>query len=141
MSSAGDRPGLDWGSTGLTEGEGMEGRAVKGCLVLGCAPPAALLLLFSFMLTMEQESMVGLRDNRSGIALNALALGVGAAAVALAAGAQAAKALRVTAFVVCGLLLVAGAFRAYTLAPMLKCESAAATAREKDGSYACYDRR
>ncbi|MDF4251846.1 hypothetical protein [Streptomyces sp. WMMB303] len=113
---------------------------MKGCLVLGCAPLAALLLLLSFMFTMEQESFSGLRDNRSGLALHILVVGVGAALCALAAAARASGVLRITTFVVCGLLLIAAGYRAYTLVPMLKCGGASATAREQDGSFTCYDR-
>ncbi|MFF5016976.1 hypothetical protein [Streptomyces sp. NPDC001165] len=113
---------------------------MKGCLVMGCAPLVALLLLFSFICTTEQESAPGLRDNLSGLALFALVLGVGATLCALAVAARGSEVLQVTAGLVCGLLLVAAAYRAYTLTPMLKCWGSSATARGQDGSYTCYDR-
>ncbi|MFE7330824.1 hypothetical protein ACFU8W_38975 [Streptomyces sp. NPDC057565] len=107
---------------------------------MGCATLVALLLLFSFMFTMEQESTPGLRDNLSGLALFVLVLGIGAALCALAVAARGSEVLQVTAGLVCGLLLLAAAYRAYTLAPMLKCWSSNSTARGQDGSYTCYDR-
>jgi hypothetical protein len=115
-------------------------KVVKGCLVLGLAPPAALLLLASFMFTMEEESFPGWRDNHSVFALYALVLSIGAALGALAVAVRASEVLRAIAVLVCGLLLVGAVYRAYTLAPMLKCWDYNSIARGQDDSYSCFDR-
>nr|WTB32143.1 hypothetical protein OG781_24050 [Streptomyces sp. NBC_00830] len=112
-------------------------------LIVGLVPFGGLLLLFSFVATMEVDSpdgFAGWRDNLSGLALFPLALGVAALLGALAATLWAPRRVRPFVGLVCGLLLVAACYRAYTLAPMLKCSGHNSIARELDGSYKCADR-
>lgn len=123
------------------------GGVARGCvavgLIMGLVPLGGLLLLFSFVATMEVDSpdaFAGWRDNLSGLALFPLALSVTALLGALAATLWASRRVRPFVGLVCGLLLVAACYRAYTLAPMLKCWSHNSIAREADGSYNCADR-
>jgi hypothetical protein len=112
------------------------------CLFL----PAALLLAFSLLSTMEAESpeeFPGLRDNYSDVALITLQMGVvpavilGAVAFAIR---RSHRVVSVVGAVMCGLLLMVAAYRTYTLMPMLECSGYNAVAQEDDGSYSCYDR-
>ncbi|MET8128638.1 hypothetical protein ABZV67_30240 [Streptomyces sp. NPDC005065] len=112
-------------------------------LIMVLVPLGGLLLLFSFVATMEVESpdaFAGWRDNLSGFALFPLALSVTALLGALAATLWASRRVRLFVGLVCGLLLVAACYRAYTLAPMLKCWGHNSIAREAGGSYKCADR-
>ncbi|MGV9993464.1 hypothetical protein [Streptomyces sp. NPDC003374] len=118
------------------------GRVTMG-LIVGLVPLAGLLLLFSFTATAEIDSpdaFPGWRDNLSSLALFPLVFGVATLLGALAATLRASRRVRPFGAVVCGLLLVAAGYRAYTLAPMLKCWGHDSIARHADGSYACADR-
>lgn len=123
------------------------GGGARGCvtvgLIVGLVPLGGLLLLLSFVITMEMDSpdtFAGWRDNLSGLALYPLVLSVAALLGALAATWWAPRRVRPFVGLVCGLLLVAACYRAYTLAPMLKCQGHNSIARQADGSYECADR-
>lgn len=123
------------------------GGVARGCvtvgLIVGLVPLGGLLLLLSFVITVEvdsPETFAGWRDNFSGLALYPLVLSVAALLGALAATLWAPWRVRPFVGLVCGLLLVAACYRAYTLAPMLKCWGYNSIAREADGSYECADR-
>ncbi|MET8802946.1 hypothetical protein [Streptomyces sp. NPDC004546] len=112
-------------------------------LIVGLIPLGGLLLLFSFAATVEIDSpdaFAGWRDNVSSFAVFPLALSVVALLGALTATLWASRRVRPFVDVVCGLLLVAACYRAYTLAPMLKCWNHNSIARQPDGSYDCADR-
>ncbi|MGW2552163.1 hypothetical protein [Streptomyces sp. NPDC001635] len=121
--------------------------AASGCLavglIVGLVPLGGMLLLFSFAATVEIDSpdaFGGWRDNLSSFALFPLVLSIAPLLGALAVTLRASRRVRLFVGVVCGLLLVAACWRAYTLAPMLKCWSHNSIAREPDGSYDCADR-
>ncbi|NGN68469.1 hypothetical protein G5C51_31800 [Streptomyces sp. A7024] len=107
------------------------------CLLL-----AAMLLVLSQSLAIEAENpdeFPGIRDNNAVFVLAAVGLAVlgigGAVFITRRAGRTALTVVAVLAAV----LVVVGAYRIYTLAPMLEC-STNSVAREADGSYTCYDR-
>ncbi|QKW21430.1 hypothetical protein HUT16_22310 [Kitasatospora sp. NA04385] len=103
--------------------------------------PGALLALLSVVFTMELEDplFVGLRDNTSGIAAAALALGMLLVVVGAAVGLLGrSRGSRIAVLVVALPLLLFGAWRATVLAPMLGCDGGL-IARQDDGSYACYE--
>lgn len=114
-----------------------------GCLAVLLLPFAALLLGFSCMVTTEAESpedFPGLRDNTGDVALFGLRFSVVATVLALFLVRRARRRFVVPVVVLCVLLTVSSAYRAYTLKPLLDCAGHTAVARQTDGSYHCYDR-
>ncbi|MFD9005560.1 hypothetical protein ACFV0T_32215 [Streptomyces sp. NPDC059582] len=131
------------GTSAPSEREGIARGCVTVGLIAGLVPLGGLLLLLSFIATVEIDSpdaFAGWRDNLSSLALFPLALSVATLLGALAATLRVSRRVRPLVGVVCGLLLVAACYRAYTIAPMLKCWGHNSIARQADGSYDCADR-
>lgn len=121
-------------------------RVAGGCLTVGLTLLSALLILVSFAATTELDSpdaFPGLKDNRSGLVLMILVLGLAALLGAVATALRISRtALTTTAVALASAALLAAAgYRAYTLAPMLKCWDHESLAHNPDGSYTCHDRR
>ncbi|WP_457028431.1 hypothetical protein [Kitasatospora sp. P5_F3] len=116
---------------------------MRGCLIVGLVPIAALALLLSLAGTTEAEQpelFPGLRENRAPLVLVLLVVGVLATVAALALAVRGSRWVLISVGVM-GVLLLGGAVcRTVTLAPMLHCSGHTAISREEDGSYRCADR-
>ncbi|MEU9500078.1 hypothetical protein [Streptomyces sp. NPDC048196] len=122
------------------------GRFAGACLTVGLILLSALLILVSFAATTEidaPDAFPGIKDNRSGLVLLILILGLAALLGAAATAPRISRKALPTAAVglACALLLAAAGYRAYTLAPMLKCWGHESLAHNADDSYTCHDRR
>ncbi|MEU0188102.1 hypothetical protein ABZ312_44350 [Streptomyces sp. NPDC006207] len=111
-------------------------RAARGCTAALVFAIAVLVVLFSFLGTIEMESFPGLRDNLAPLAVYVLGF-----AALVAVGGLALSGWRSYggwAAVAClGVLM---ALRMWTLAPMLHCWSYNSVGRNDDGSYNCVNR-
>ncbi|MDX2644336.1 hypothetical protein PV341_12295 [Streptomyces sp. PA03-1a] len=111
-------------------------RAARGCTAALVFAIAVLVVLFSFLGTIEMESFPGLRDNLAPLAVYVLGFAALVAVGRLALSGWRSYGGR--AAVAClGVLM---ALRMWTLAPMLHCWSYDSVGRNDDGSYNCVNR-